>query len=29
MEGWLCFALLKYFDEPPKDIYTLFEDKNI
>ena len=22
MEGWLCPALLKYFDEPPKEIYV-------
>lgn len=24
-EGWLCPALLKYFDEPPKEIYARFE----
>ena len=22
IEGWLCPALLKYFDEPPKEIYV-------
>ena len=22
MEGWLCPALLKYFEEPPKEIYV-------
>ena len=27
MEGWLCPALLKYFDEPPKKIYAKFEGK--
>ena len=27
MEGWLCPALLKYFDEPPKQIYAKFEPK--
>ena len=27
MEGWLCPALLKYFDEPPKDIYAQFREK--
>ena len=21
MEGWLCPALLKYFDEPPRELY--------
>jgi hypothetical protein len=25
MEGWLCPALLKYFDEPPREIYARFE----
>ena len=25
MEGWLCPALLKYFDAPPKGIYARFE----
>ena len=25
MEGWLCPALLKYFDEAPKEIYARFE----
>jgi hypothetical protein len=24
MEGWLCPALLKYFDGPPKKIYAQF-----
>ncbi len=28
MEGWLCPALLKYFDEAPKEIYTRFEEKS-
>jgi hypothetical protein len=28
MEGWLCPALLKYFDEAPKEIYVkLIENK--
>jgi len=27
MEGWLCPALLKYFDEAPKHIYARFEEK--
>lgn len=27
MEGWLCPALLKYFDAPPKEIYARFEAK--
>jgi hypothetical protein len=22
MEGWLCPALLRYFDEPPKEIFA-------
>jgi hypothetical protein len=26
-EGWLCPALLKYFDVPPKTIYAKFERK--
>ena len=26
-EGWLCPALLKYFEEPPKYIYARFEEK--
>jgi hypothetical protein len=25
MEGWLCPALLKYFDEPPEKIYVKAE----
>lgn len=24
-EGWLCPALLKYFDQAPKEIYTITE----
>ena len=28
MEGWLCPALLKYFDEAPKHIYARFENKS-
>ena len=24
MEGWLCPALLRYFDEPPAEIYAEF-----
>ena len=27
MDGWLCPALLKYFDEAPKHIYARFEEK--
>ena len=27
MDGWLCPALLKYFDSPPKEIYARFEAK--
>ena len=27
MEGWLCPALLKYFDEPPREIYARAEPK--
>lgn len=27
MEGWLCPALLTYFDKPPKSIYARFEPK--
>ena len=27
MEGWLCPALLEYFDEAPAQIYARFEDK--
>ncbi len=26
-EGWLCPALLKYFDEAPKHIFARFEEK--
>ena len=28
MEGWLCPALLKYFDSPPTEIYARFEAKD-
>ncbi len=28
MQGWLCRALLKYFDEPPKQIFARFEEKS-
>ena len=28
LEGWLCPALLKYFDKASKYIYTRFESKN-
>ena len=28
MEGWLCPALLKYFDEPPKEIYAKAEPRS-
>ncbi len=27
LEGWLCPALFKYFDEAPKEIYARFESK--
>ena len=27
-EGWLCPALLKYFDNPPKEIYVLASKRN-
>ena len=27
MEGWLCPALLKYFDEPPRELYAKAELK--
>ena len=27
MEGWLCPALLMYFDEAPKYLYARFEEK--
>ncbi len=27
MEGWLCPALLKYFDKAPQHIYARFEEK--
>ena len=27
MEGWLCPALLKYFDTAPKRIYARFEER--
>jgi hypothetical protein len=25
LEGWLCPALLKYFDSPPRELYAKFE----
>ncbi len=28
IEGWLCPALLKYFDEPPQNIYAKAEPRN-
>ncbi len=28
MEGWLCPALLKYFENPPKEIYAKAEPKS-
>ena len=28
MEGWLCPALLKYFDDPPEKLYAKFEAKS-
>lgn len=27
MEGWLCPALLKYFDKAPKKLYATFKEK--
>lgn len=27
MEGWLCPALLKYFDKPPREIFAKAESK--
>jgi len=27
MEGWLCPALLKYYDKPPKELYVKAEPK--
>jgi hypothetical protein len=27
MEGWLCPALLKYFDDAPKTIYAQFKQR--
>jgi len=27
LEGWLCPALLRYFDEAPEQIYARFEEK--
>jgi hypothetical protein len=27
-EGWLCPALLKYFESPPQRIYAKFERKS-
>ena len=28
MEGWLCPALLKYFPEPPKELYVQVKPKS-
>jgi hypothetical protein len=28
MEGWLCPALLKYFDSPPANLYTQFRARS-
>lgn len=28
LEGWLCPALLRYFEDAPKTIYTRFEEMN-
>ncbi len=28
IEGWLCPALFKYFDEAPKEIYARFEERS-
>ena len=28
IEGWLCPALLEYFDNPPREIYARFEAKS-
>jgi hypothetical protein len=28
MEGWLCPALFKYFDEAPREIYAQFKPKS-
>ena len=28
MEGWLCPALLEYFDKAPRHIYARFEEKD-
>ncbi len=28
VEGWLCPALLKYFDRPPERIYVRFESRS-
>lgn len=27
MEGWLCPALFKYFDDAPRELYARFEEK--
>ena len=27
MEGWLCHALFRYFDQAPEEIYAKFEEK--
>jgi hypothetical protein len=28
MEGWLCPALLQYFDAPPEQLFTKFESRD-
>lgn len=28
LEGWLCPAMFKYFEEPPQKIYALFQEIN-
>lgn len=28
LEGWLCPALFKYFDDAPKEIYARFEERS-
>jgi len=28
LEGWLCPALLKYFEEAPQNIYAQFKEKD-
>lgn len=29
MEGWLCPALLKYFESAPKKLYAQFKEKSV